>query len=352
MKKQLNPGFGSRITRVALAALLCGVGPAAFGQDSFGYTATSVVSFSYADISATGTAVLANTDDGAATLSLPFPFRFYGTNYTSVCVSTNGLMSFKACVANDFTNLDLTAQSPGGDPPLIAPFWMDLSFAAPGAGSVVYQTLGTAPNRRFVVQWNNALALNTPGAVNFQVVLAETTNNILFQYQNVQTGNTAVSMGASATAGIRDTHGNQNGRRLQWSYRAPVLANSEAILFISDSVPPVISGMPQAGCMLWPPDHRLVQVAVVSASDTGTGLASFTVTATSDESENGLGDGDTSPDTVVSGTGLEPRTIQLRAERSATGTGRTYTITATAIDLAGNTATATSTCTVPVSQGS
>ena len=31
------------------------------------------------------------------------------------------------------------------------------AFAQPGAGSVVYQSVGTAPNRQFVVQWNNAL---------------------------------------------------------------------------------------------------------------------------------------------------------------------------------------------------
>lgn len=351
MKTHVNPGIG-RMIGVALAALLFGAGPEAFGQDSFGYKATTAVPYSYADISATGTAVLANTDDGGATLSLPFPFRFYGVNYASVCVSTNGLMSFNACVPNDFTSLDLTVQSPAGDSPLIAPYWMDLTFAVPGAGSVVYQTLGAAPNRRFVVQWNNALALNTPGAVNFQVILVETTNHILFQYQNVQMGSTAVSMGASATAGIRDHGGNQNGRRLQWSYRVPVLANSEAILFTSNSAPPIIRGMPQPGCTLWPPNHKLLQVGIVSASGSAADLASFVVTAASNEPEDGLGDGDTSPDMVISGIGLGPRTIQLRAERSGTGKGRVYTITATATDLAGNTATATATCTVPLSQGS
>ncbi len=120
----------------------------------------------------------------------------------------------------------------------------------------------------------------------------------------------------------------------------------------TDSTPPVISGLPGAGCTLWPPNHQLVQIAVVSASDNGgSGIAAFNVTATSNEPENGLGDGDTAPDTVVTGSGLGPRTVQARAERSGNGTGRIYTINATATDASGNTATTTATCTVPLSQG-
>ncbi len=213
------------------AAILAVLPGAATAADAYGYTATSAVPFSYLNIAATGAATLANSDDATATIALPFGFRFYGTTYTSLCVSTNGLIAFGGCVANDFTNLDLTAQSPPGNLPLIAPFWMDLTFAVPGAGSVVYQTLGTAGLRQFVVQWNNALGLNMPGTLNFQVVLSEGSNNILFQYLSVETGSQQVSKGASATVGIRGVSGQANGYRLQWSYRAPVLSNRLAIRF-------------------------------------------------------------------------------------------------------------------------
>ena len=51
------------------------------------------------------------------------------------------------------------------------------------------------------------------------------------------------------------------------------------------ATPPVISGMPAAGCSLWPPNHKLVQVAVVSAADPLSGVApgSFEVMGTSNE---------------------------------------------------------------------
>jgi hypothetical protein len=110
-----------------------------------------------------------------------------------------------------------------------------------------------------------------------------------------------------------------------------------------DRTPPTLSGLPP-NCSLWPPDHRLVQVAALSARDDLSGLASaVAVTATSNEPDNGTGDGDVRPDAVIMGA-----TVQLRAERAGTGSGRIYTITATADDVAGNTATQTATCTVPL----
>ncbi|OGU69854.1 MAG: hypothetical protein A3H45_05670 [Ignavibacteria bacterium RIFCSPLOWO2_02_FULL_55_14] len=113
-----------------------------------------------------------------------------------------------------------------------------------------------------------------------------------------------------------------------------------------DTTVPTIAGLPAAGvCTLWPPNHKLVQVATVTASGGGSGLASLTISGSSNEPENGLGDGDTAPDIVITGGN-----VQLRAERSGTGTGRVYTLTAAASDIAGNQTTATATCVVPHDQ--
>jgi hypothetical protein len=108
---------------------------------------------------------------------------------------------------------------------------------------------------------------------------------------------------------------------------------------------PQISGMPTPGCSLWPPNHGLVEVATISASGVDAPLASMNVTGTSNEPA------DPGPDIVISGSGLDPYMVQLRAERLGAGTGRIYTLTATATDLAGNTATTTATCVVPHDQG-
>jgi len=106
-----------------------------------------------------------------------------------------------------------------------------------------------------------------------------------------------------------------------------------------DKTPPVISGLPASGCTIWPANHKLVQVATVTATDALSGLmpGSFKVTGTSNDPVNGQ--------IVISG-GPNQFTIQLGADKD-----EIYTLTATAIDLAANTMTSTSTCTVPHDQG-
>ena len=116
---------------------------------------------------------------------------------------------------------------------------------------------------------------------------------------------------------------------------------------VVDKTPPVISGMPTAACTLWPPNHNMVNVATVTASDLLSGVApgTFSVTGTSNELSN-----PSDPDIVITPNGSGGFSVQLRADRLGTGTGRIYTLTAKATDQVGNTATNTATCKVPHDQ--
>jgi hypothetical protein len=127
------------------------------------------------------------------------------------------------------------------------------------------------------------------------------------------------------------------------------LSNSVPTTIKIDKTAPVISGMPAAGCSLWPPNHKLVQVATVTAADVLSGLAagSFQVTGASSEPSSDPND----PEIVIAPNGSGGFTIQLQADRLGSGNGRTYTLTATAMDNAGNPVTATTTCAVPHDKG-
>ncbi len=228
------------ITALLLTAAIAGAG--SIGPDRFGYVANDTTPYGFIDISGTGTAVLAGADDDQAVLNLPFAFSFYGRPYTSVCASSNGLLSFGGCNP-DFSNQDLTASVPRGDLASIAPFWTDLTFAVPGSGAVFYEAIGEPGSRRFIVQWQNARPLDAPLPVTFQAVLEEATGRILFQYRDVDAGaGIRATNGGGASVGIRDAGGQINGNCLQWSFNAPALTSNYAIEFLPLGVTPVDLG--------------------------------------------------------------------------------------------------------------
>lgn len=225
-----------------LAALVLGtavVSAATKGPDAGGYTASDGVVYSMVDISGSGggISVLAGVDDGAVPLVVPFPFRFYGRTYTIVCASASGALYFvesaDACGGlEDFGNADLTSAPTVRDLPAVLPLWSDLTFDAPGAGAVFYQTVGAPGDRRFVVQWKDAYPQGSPNPVTFQVLLSETTGAVLFQYQTVALGaGNPASQGRQATVGIRNTQGVATQQQIAWSFQAPVLDDATALAF-------------------------------------------------------------------------------------------------------------------------
>lgn len=225
-------------TAVVGAVVLTGVG-ATKGPDGGGYTATDSAVYSLVDAAgaAGGVSVLSGIDDGLAALTIPFPFRFYGQVYTVTCVSSNGALYFvnaaSACSGfSDFGNVDLTTTATPNDLPAALPFWTDLTFQVPGAGSVFYQTVGAPGSRRFVVQWHNAYPQGSPNPVTFQAVLSEGSHQLLFQYQTVTLGDANVATnGRQATIGIRNAGAPASDQQIAWSFEAPVLADSTALQF-------------------------------------------------------------------------------------------------------------------------
>lgn len=232
------------LDRAAVAAVLAACASVATwaatkGPDAGGYTASDTAFFSFIDVSGSGggAGVLAGTDDGLAALTMPFAFKFYGTSYTSVCVSSNGALYFvpsaSACSGlSDFANTDLSAEAIPGNLPALLPLWSDLTFEVAGGGGVFYQAIGAPGARRFIVQWSNAYPQGSPNPVTFEAILSEGTNNILFQYKTVKLGDgNRARNGAQATVGIRNAGAPTNLQQIAWSFNAPVIAESSALSF-------------------------------------------------------------------------------------------------------------------------
>jgi hypothetical protein len=101
--------------------------------------------------------------------------------------------------------------------------------------------------------------------------------------------------------------------------------------------------------VLWPPNHKMVDVAVsVSTAEACGGPATCRITGvSSNEPVEGAGGGSLAPDWEVVGQLL----LKLRAERAGSGGGRVYTVTVTCLDAAGNSSTKDVLVTVPHDRG-
>lgn len=181
-------------------------------------TNTAGAAFNFIDASAAtgGTNHSFNSsDDAVAFAALPFTFSLFQDIYLAgsrITIATNGWLSLEAIAVAEFQNASLPAQTvtrPGGSPgtvpaSLIAPFWDDLVLKS---GSLVAsRTIGTAPNRQFVIQWWNVGILDEEGrdqnaALTFEAILFEGSNDIQFLYRTM-TG--PRSDGSSATIGAQD----------------------------------------------------------------------------------------------------------------------------------------------------
>lgn len=215
------------------------------GPDGFGYTAVATTSYSFLQITNGSARVLWFTDDGAMTnVNLGFNFSFYGTSYSSVSFSVNGLMTFGGA-STAYANVDLTTTSPPDNLPSIAVLWDDWETQAPGSDGVYYKTTGTAGSRQFIVQWNKVIPVNGTGTtpVTFEARLLEGSNQILLSYWEVVVSESSpvASLGVGATVGIRDVSGQSNNRNLQWSYNQGVITNGLNLLFAPPIRPPVIN---------------------------------------------------------------------------------------------------------------
>ena len=87
--------------------------------------------------------------------------------------------------------------------------------------------------------------------------------------------------------------------------------NTCAALTVGDATPPVISSVTPSKGMLWPPNHKMVNVTLaVSATDNPGPPACSITGVSSNEPVNGGGDGNTAPDWSIVG----PLSVDLRAE--------------------------------------
>lgn len=146
--------------------------------------------------------LLPRQDDAANLVPLPFDFRYWGTVTSAgsmVNVTTNGWLSFDA-----LNNAQISGMIPqsGDANGVMAVYWGDNFTRDPG---MCVATVGTAPNRSFVVEWNDEhfCCMEDPMVhLTYEAVLHEGSNVIEFLY-NTMTGARSQVVGLEDRTGTR-----------------------------------------------------------------------------------------------------------------------------------------------------
>ncbi|SCL34094.1 Glucose/arabinose dehydrogenase, beta-propeller fold [Micromonospora rhizosphaerae] len=227
--------------------------------DSFGYTCTvSSGAFTPADqtvLSLTG-------DDQYQQITLPFPVPFYGGSYSTAWVDTNGVITFTTPNGSAWNHGAIPSPPAANKPNLAAyPLWDDL--VVDSSASVRTAVTGTAPNRRFIVEWRNVrFWANSSARVTFESIFEEGTGIISFAYSGIDAS--PLEQGGEATVGIENADGSV---ALAYSYNQPRLRSGDVVQFVPPDAPPPP-----------PPPAPAVVAGTVTSSSGGTPIAGATVT--------------------------------------------------------------------------
>lgn len=160
-------------------------------QDAFGYICTEQAGGNPAPfIEASDPDVIIDENltgiDKYSQVDMGFPFRFYDKTYSRCSISTTGLITFDGTSVNFRPGEIAKAAAPNN---FIAPLWTDMKID--NNSRILYKTSGTAPDRIFIVKFENAFlydnGASSTGRVTFQVQLQESTNSILIRYDTADT---------------------------------------------------------------------------------------------------------------------------------------------------------------------
>ncbi len=338
------------------------------GPDSYGYYAyddTDTPSgnapvYDWVEITSVGSIIsdITNADAATTTLSLPFTFKYYGTNYTQISICSNGFLSLGV---EDYRFGDNSAiPNAHGPDAMVAPFWDDLD---PSDGGDIYEYYDSA-NHRYIVQFDANVHYGGGNPETFEVIFYDPAYTltptgdgvIVFQYQTVATV-------GSATIGIENPAQNdgiqyvyngshdQNGatvtegRAIKFTTRGP--QGSDVWLTVEDSEIDDSSGGDGDGVA----EPAEVFDLILTVGNGGAGSASsVTGTLTTSDTDVTIEDGTAEFGTIPGGgsatnaaspfvvrvaTSPSDETVELELQLSTGSRYDTYDIVTITLDLTG-----------------
>ena len=242
-----------------------------------------------------GTADIGNhCDDCTTGITFPFSVFFYGTMFDGAVISSNGNLQFTS--NNNYSGFTCPLPDPNVQE-AIFPYMDDLrtdqvSPDCAGECGVFTSTMGTAPNRQFMIEWRAGF-FNRRGRASFAIAFYENTPSFFdILYGDIQ------DLGSNGDSGVQAS---ATGPATTFSCRTPTLFRSVRVRYT-------------LAC----PSPSPTATAIAPATATATATATFTPTPTPEES----------PTPTPAATAMATATATATATPTATATA-TATPTAT-----------------------
>jgi hypothetical protein len=196
---------------VLFAAAVCGImlltassASAQFDSSGLYKVTTSAQSFSTGGFTDTS---VDNCDECSQEIPIGFSFAYYGSTFSTFEITSNGWGTFDTSISGNPYNGGGTLPGTGYPSNTIAVAGTDLDpdcSVGCSANNIDRKTIGTAPNRVFIVYYEDVDYIGSFDDVDCQIKLYETTNVVELHYGN-NDDNTLISQDKSA--------GIQNGAR-------------------------------------------------------------------------------------------------------------------------------------------
>ena len=203
--------------------------------------------YNWIDISTTGTTITFSTTDDANSgpFNIGFNFPYYGQNYTTIRVCTNGWLTFSTSTSTNRVN----ALIPNTADPNAALYilWDDLVVTS---GWVKY--LSEPANGRFVITWNFNRYNTSDPYTQMQIIL--TSNGaVKYQYQGVPPLLSSCTVGLENAAGTEGVQLVAEGTTSVWTPTA-----QSAVEFwggpsgsVEGTITTYTTGAPIPDCVIW-----------------------------------------------------------------------------------------------------
>jgi len=226
-----------------------------------------------ATIPAGGTLInSSNVDDAAFSVTTPaFGFSVYGTAVpggSTLRVTTNGVVQIVSTGGSrEYSNTTLPAvggsdfapESFPASAPVLFVNWDDLTLAVTGGG-IYTNTVGTAPNRQFIIEWRGrTVGDGSTTTLNNRFAVVFNEGSSAFEYRYVQTGVGASTNGGTATVGVQAATTGSNFT--QFSVNQPLVTPG----LVLTAAQPV--GVPGPGVCNAPPATPILNIDDSSAPD-------------------------------------------------------------------------------------